>query len=440
MSEGTRPLLEVEHLEKHFPIQSGVLKREVGRVRAVDGISFSLDRGETFGLVGESGCGKSTAAKAIMRLTRPTGGVVRFDGTDITDMSAEERRRFRRRAQIIFQNPDSSFDPRMTIGESVAEPLRVNGMRDRDRRREIVRGLLERVGLEPQHAERYPHEFSGGQKQRVGLARALSVNPDLLVADEPVSALDVSVQAEILALMQELQEEFDLAILVISHNLGVIRQICDHVGVMYLGELVERGPAASIFDDPQHPYTRALLASRPLPDPHLVRRGNELTGDVPSPASPPSGCRFHTRCPELIQPDDVDLDQSTWRSLMDAAQRIYTNQIDSEGIRESVVTRTDGITDPEEVPFEAFSKRVRADYGIPDEIDHGHLDSVFETALKAVYREEIDQAGALLEEEFATPCRSDIPRETDVASDHVANCHRIDANVPVTQVVQGAED
>lgn len=426
MAGNDEPLLQVENLEKHFPITAGVLKREVGAVRAVDGISFTVDRGETFGLVGESGCGKSTAAKTIMHLLKPTGGRVRFDGVDVSDMDKEQRRSFRRRAQMIFQDPDSSFDPRMSIGESVAEPLRVNGMTDRERRREIVAHLLDRVGLEPKDAERYPHEFSGGQKQRIGLARALSVNPDLLVADEPVSALDVSIQAEILSLMDELQDEFDLGILIISHNLGVIREICDDVGVMYVGELAERGPTKEIFDDPQHPYTRALLSSIPQPDPTYEREGIELTGDVPSPSDPPPGCRFHTRCPEVIQPESLSLEQSEWRRVMDFAQRVYSRRIDPDAIRESVVTMDDSIEDPAEVELDRFGTRLREEFGIPSQLSDPSVETILEEAIGQVDQGALDEAADNLEEALPTSCRTEVPEEIAVTDEHVATCHLIE--------------
>ncbi len=441
MSETGHPLLVVRNLEKHFPVQAGVFKREVGRIRAVDGISFSIEKGETFGLVGESGCGKSTAAKAIMHLIEPTGGEVIFDGKNISGMSKDERRGFRRQAQMIFQDPESSFDPRMTIGESVAEPLRVNGMTDRERRRSIVEGLLERVGLDAGDADRYPHEFSGGQKQRIGLARALSINPELLVADEPVSALDVSIQAEILSLMEDLQREFNLAILIISHNLGVIRQISDAVGVMYVGELVERGPTEDVFGDPAHPYTRALLSSIPRPDPHIERSGMELTGDVPSPSDPPPGCRFHTRCPEVIQPDGLELDQTDWRTILTLADRVYRGDIDPQTVRESVLSvAEDGEREPEDVTLSEFEGRLREDFDIQQELEPTAVDTTIHHAIEALYEERPEVAAERLQETFATPCRDSRPASTTVEGDQVAACHLLETSVEASETVPATGD
>src|SRR6056297_3042084 len=271
MSVDEQPLLSVRNLQKHYPITRGILNREIGRTRAVDGISFDLEQGETLGIVGESGCGKSTAAASMVRLEEPTGGEIEFDGRDVRSLSKKELRRFRRDVQFIFQDPNSSFDPRMNVGEIVAEPLQVQGMNDEERRRSIVADLLERVGLSADDMRRFPHEFSVGQKQRIGLARALSVNPKLIVADEPVSALDVSVQSEILRLIKEIQEDFGLTILLISHDLAVVRELCDRVAVMYLGEFVEVGDTETLFSDPQHRNARALLSAIPTPDP--TKRG-----------------------------------------------------------------------------------------------------------------------------------------------------------------------
>jgi peptide/nickel transport system ATP-binding protein len=300
VSAQSPPLVEVEDLRVWFPIKSGlVLDRHVGDVRAVDGVTLTIRRGETFGLVGESGCGKSTVGRAILRLYRPTGGRVRFDGRDITDLGESELRPLRRRMQMVFQDPYASLNPRHSVGRIVGEPLRAHGLASRREAGARVRELLGVVGLPPDAAGRYPHEFSGGQRQRIGLARALALNPDFIVADEPVSALDVSIQAQIVNLLESLQGEFGLTYLFIAHDLAVVRHISDRIGVMYLGTLVEIAPAAVLYEEPLHPYTISLLSAVPIPDPEveLSREAILLAGDLPSPAAPPPGCRFHTRCP-----------------------------------------------------------------------------------------------------------------------------------------------
>lgn len=289
-------LIEVENLIKHFPAARNRV------VRAVDGVSFEIRRGETLGLVGESGCGKTTVGRSLLRLIEPTGGRIRFEGRDLLKLNRTELRQLRRRMQIIFQDPYSSLDPRMRVGSIVAEPLDVHGQGDRGARRERVRELLELVGLDPDYAARYPHQFSGGQRQRIGIARALALNPDFIVADEPVSALDVSVQAQVVNLMQDLQERLGLTYLFISHGLAVVRHISTRVGVMYLGKLVELAPAGEIYAKPLHPYTQALLAAIPNPEPAGARvRTGRLSGDVPTPIDPPPGCRFNTRCPHATE-------------------------------------------------------------------------------------------------------------------------------------------
>ena len=293
------PLLEVRDLKMYFPITQGVvLERHVGDVRALDGVSFAIRRGETLGLVGESGCGKSTAARAITRLYRPTAGSVRFDGVELTALEGEPLRRMRRRMQMIFQDPYASLNPRMTVGGIVAEPLDIHAIGSRAERRERVRELFSVVGLDPDYGDRYPHEFSGGQRQRIGVARALAVNPDLIVADEPISALDVSIQAQIINLLERLQEEFGLTYLFIAHDLSVVRHISDRIAVMYLGRVVELANSRELRERPLHPYTIALLSAVPVPDPAVAARRRRiiLKGDVPSPAAPPPGCHFHTRC------------------------------------------------------------------------------------------------------------------------------------------------
>ena len=298
---GSRPLIEVRDLKKHFPVKKGLLRRTVGNVYAVDGVSFTIGQGETVGLVGESGCGKSTVGRTLLRLIEPTAGQILIDGKDVTHLPKPEFRPFRREMQIIFQDPFSSLDPRMTAGQIVSEPLEVHGEGTRASRRERVAELFGRVGLRPQQMDNFPHQFSGGQRQRIGIARALALSPKLIIGDEPVSALDVSIQAQVINILMDLQKDLGLSYLFISHNLAVVEHISHRIAVMYLGRIVEYADKKTIFTAPRHPYTEALLSAVPVPDPAVKRKKIVLEGDVPSPVKPPSGCHFHTRCP-IAQP------------------------------------------------------------------------------------------------------------------------------------------
>ena len=297
MVSANAPVIEVKDLKKHFPIKKGLLRRTVGHVYAVDGVSFSVKSGETLGLVGESGCGKTTAGRAVLRLTEPTSGSIQVDGKEIIGLSKSELRPYRRQMQIIFQDPFSSLNPRQTAGDIVGEPLLVHGVANTKERQEQVSALFARVGLRPAQMSNYPHQFSGGQRQRIGIARALALGPKLIVGDEPVSALDVSIQAQVINLLMDLQRERQLSYLFISHNLAVVEHISHQIAVMYLGRIVEYADTRSIFTRAQHPYTEALLSAVPVPDPAVKRQKRVLQGDVPSPVNPPSGCHFHTRCP-----------------------------------------------------------------------------------------------------------------------------------------------
>ena len=404
------PLLRVENLSKYFESESGVVTEIKNRVtgakpapvRAVDDVSFRIAEGETFGLVGESGCGKSTLARTVLQLLRPTNGDVYFKGDNLAEMEKDALRRLRRDMQIVFQDPQSSLNPRMKVGQIIEEPMEAHGLLDADGREEKTREILEKVGLSPDHYDRYPHEFSGGQRQRINLARALSVDPDLIVCDEPTSALDVSVQAQVLNVMEDLQDEFGLTYLFISHDLSVIRYLCDRVAVMYVGQIVEQADKESLFESPQHPYTQALLGAIPVPDTRSGQVRDVIEGEVPSPTDPPSGCRFRTRCPEFIAPEGFDGDEAAWSATL--------------AYHRSVKRRKLGIENPTAIESKFFEG-----VSLPREAR-----AVVDESLQLITEDEWEEATEILTEAFESPsvCATEDPvRGATTETDHFVGCH-----------------
>ena len=426
--ESDDPLLEVESLKKHFSQAEGFLDRLVGEtppVRAVDGVDLTIREGETVAVVGESGCGKSTLGLSVLNLHEPTEGSVRLRGQELVGLSESEMRPFRRRMQMIFQDPLASLNPRQTVGNILTAPMEVHGIGDSDADRlERAEQLLERVGLKPHHIDRYPHQFSGGQQQRVGIARALTVAPDLLVADEPVSALDVSVQAQILRILSDLQAELDLAMLFIAHDLSVVRHVADRVAVMYLGNVVEVAPVDELFENPQHPYTRSLLSAVPRIDPEARSDRVILEGTVPSPIEPPSGCRFHTRCPVVVPPAEWSAGQAAFVAAFTFRNRVLAGELDVEAV---------------ELRLDAEGESVDRD-AVADQLIDGLLPgslsdlptstaNAVRTCAEALAAGDVERAESLVRDEISSPCEDPV-RTTEVGPDHSAVCHRVDPEGP----------
>lgn len=419
VSDAAEPLIRVEGVKKYFDGSNGLfgnfevdldggglpIRYAPREVKAVDDVSLEIRKGETLGLVGESGCGKSTLGRTVLRLLQPTEGNIYFKGRNIADLGREELRQTRREQQIIFQDPSSSLNPRMKIGRIVEEPMKAHGLYDEAGREQRARELLETVGLDPRHYNRYPHQFSGGQQQRINLARALSVDPEFIVCDEPTSALDASIQAQVLNTMSRLQDEFDLTYLFISHDLSVIRHICDRVAVMYLGQIVELGDKEEIFEHPKHPYTQALLSSIPVPDPRLAGDREVLQGDVPDPANPPSGCRFRTRCPKLIAPSAYEFDDGEWPAVRTFMRAVSRREFDLE-------TRT----------------AIKAQY-FPEGLPDGEAGEHVGAAIALVVEGSWDDAEARLTESFADQsiCAQAFPAyeaQTETTGEqHTVACH-----------------
>jgi len=423
------PLLEIRGLKKHFNLGGGVLDKllgEKGSVKAVDGVDLDVYNGEIVAVVGESGCGKSTLARTILNLEEPTAGDVRYDGENIAGIPEKKMRPYRKEMQMIFQEPGESLNPKKRIGSILTTPLKVHGIEaGQQEREEIAKGVLEDVGLEPSHYNRHPRQFSGGQQQRIGLARALILEPDLLVADEPVSKLDVSVQAQILNRLSRLQSKYDLSMIFIAHNLSVVRHIADRVAVMYLGEIVEVAPVEELFENPQHPYTQSLLSAVPRIDPEAGEDRVLLEGSVPSPIDPPSGCRFHTRCPAVIPPESWRYDQETFKAAFTYRVALENEELELDSIRSRLESDGREPTDENVVEY-LLEHRLTSDLkDLPAQVVETLRDAT--TEYVGGTRED---AIELLREEFSSPCVDSEPEIRDTGINHKAACHRVDLKRP----------